>query len=102
MNAPVPPNDTRQIIIHLTDGLNTQNRWTSRGSRVDRRTREVCKNIKAADIQIYTVLVMEGNAALLRECASDPAMFFEIRSANQLLSVFETIGSQIANLRLSR
>src|SRR5258708_6387127 len=44
----------------LTDGLNTQNRWTSNPAQIDARTQAVCSNIKAANIQLYTVLVMSG------------------------------------------
>src|SRR5436305_4523515 len=42
------PNYTyNQIVILLTDGLNTQNRFSTAQSAIDDRTKKVCDNIKA-------------------------------------------------------
>ncbi|MFX8546842.1 hypothetical protein ABTM05_19485, partial [Acinetobacter baumannii] len=46
-----------QIIILLTDGLNTQNRWYTRQNSIDNRQATTCANIKAAGITLYTVQV---------------------------------------------
>jgi Flp pilus assembly protein TadG len=76
LNAPAPTQDTQQVIILLTDGLNTANRFSTNATDVDARTRLVCTNIKNADngtpnkIQIFTVLVMAGNSAILQACAT--------------------------------
>src|SRR5271166_5429315 len=49
----------KQIVILLTDGLNTQDRWYGNGStpspQVDARQETLCANIKAAGIVVYTV-----------------------------------------------
>ncbi len=50
-NAPAPAPDLDKVIIILTDGENTQNRWTSSSSSIDARTKKVCDNIKAAEHQ---------------------------------------------------
>ncbi len=92
---------TKYVII-LTDGDNTQNRWTTTQSAIDTRTTAACNAIKAKDIKIYSIRVISGNAALLRDCATDPSMYFEVTDASQLQSVFNTIGTTIANLHLSR
>ena len=53
-----PPMDSnyqyQQVIILLTDGLNTQNRWYSNQSSIDARQQVTCNNIKAAGITLYT------------------------------------------------
>jgi hypothetical protein len=97
-----PSKDTLKYILFMTDGLNTQNRFTTRPDDIDKRTRAVCDNIKKADIRIYTVRVMEGNEQLLKSCATSPAMYYNVTAANQLAPVFETIAKTLSQLRISR
>lgn len=105
-----PPKDPdyeyQDVIVLLTDGLNTQNRWNGNGSSqstaVDARTERACTNVKAAGITLYTVLVMEGNASLLQACASDSSRYFYLTSANQLVTTFDAIGTQLSKLRLAK
>ncbi|MFD2181181.1 TadE/TadG family type IV pilus assembly protein [Rhodoplanes azumiensis] len=96
----------QDVIVLLTDGLNTQNRWNGNGSSqstaVDARTEKACVNVKAAKITLYTVLVMEGNASLLQTCASDSSRYFYLTAANQLVTTFDAIGTQLTKLRLSK
>jgi hypothetical protein len=47
----------RQVIILLTDGLNTENRWTTDQATIDARQRITCDNAKAAGIVLYMVQV---------------------------------------------
>jgi len=95
-------NLTKYIII-LTDGDNTLNRWgNNNGDAIDTRTAAACEAIKAKDIKIYSVRVIDGNADLLRNCASDPSMYFSVTDASQLQGVFNTIGTTIANLHLAK
>ena len=74
-NAPAAAPDLDKVIILLTDGENTQNRWTSSTSSIDARTQKACDNVKAANIKIYTVRVIDGNATLLKNCATKPDMY---------------------------
>ena len=39
-----------QVIILLTDGLNTEDRWYTNASSIDARQQKTCDNIKAAGI----------------------------------------------------
>ena len=78
-NAPRRAPDLDKVIILLTDGENTQNRWTSSSSSIDARTEKVCDNIKAANIKLYTVRVIDGNATLLKNCATKPDMYYDVR-----------------------
>jgi Flp pilus assembly protein TadG len=93
---------TKQYIILLTDGLNTENRFTTDSAKIDDRTAKLCANIKAADIEIYTILVMEGNASLLKACASKPDMFYALTSSGQLAMVFKDIGAKLSKLRVAQ
>ena len=42
-----------QVIIHMTDGLNTQSRFSNNQADIDVRTKKTCDNIKTAGITIY-------------------------------------------------
>jgi Mg-chelatase subunit ChlD len=94
-----------QIIILLTDGLNTQNRWSTSQSAIDARQAITCDNVKAAGITIYTVQVnTDGDPTQqhLKNCASSSDKFFLLTSANQIVSTFNQIGTAISNLRVAK
>jgi Flp pilus assembly protein TadG len=80
---------------------------TSSGSYVtyvNQRETTLCNNIKAADIEIYTVIFRETDQAtetLMRNCASDPDHFFRADNAAELSEAFDAIGSGIGSLRLT-
>jgi hypothetical protein len=103
---PMDPNYTyQQVIILLTDGLNTQNRWSSTQSDIDDREQMTCDNIKAAGIQLYTIQVNTGGdptSTLLQNCASDSSKFFLLTSAGQMTATFNTIGTNLTNLRVAQ
>jgi Flp pilus assembly protein TadG len=95
----------KEAIILLSDGLNTQNRWYSNASQIDARQKILCDNAKAANITIYTVHVNTGNdptSTVLKYCASGADKFFEVKQANQTLSVFNSIGQSLAKLRIAK
>ena len=100
-NAPAPALDLDKVLIILTDGENTQNRWSSTASVIDARTQKVCDNIKAANIKLYTVRVIDGDITLLKGCATKPSMFYDVQQAIQLSSVFSSIAQNLANLRIT-
>jgi len=110
LNAPAEIDSTatyRQAVILLSDGLNTQNRWTLLGgnaSQVDARQQILCNNMKAAGIMIYTIQVNTDGAAkssVLASCASEPGDFFYLTSADQILDTFNTIGASLSQLRIT-
>jgi Flp pilus assembly protein TadG len=98
---PVKP-DVEKVMILLTDGLNTANRFTTVPSQIDARTAAVCDNIKKANIKLYTVRVIEGNLALLQGCASAANMFFDVQVASDLKAVFTSIAASLSGARLSK
>jgi Flp pilus assembly protein TadG len=94
-----------QVIILLTDGLNTQNRWSTTQSDIDGREQMTCDNIKAAGIQMYTIQVNTGGdptSTLLQNCASDASKFFLLTSAGQMTATFNTIGTNLTKLRVAQ
>jgi hypothetical protein len=100
-NAPAPATDLDKVIVMMTDGENTQNRWTSSASSIDARTEKVCDNIKAANIKLYTVRVINGDATLIKGCATNSSMYYDVQQASQLNSVFSSIAQNLANLRIT-
>ncbi|MEI8144130.1 MAG: TadE/TadG family type IV pilus assembly protein [Alphaproteobacteria bacterium] len=94
--------DLEKIMILLTDGDNTQNRWTTNSSSIDARTDLACRNAKAAGIRIYTIRVINGDEALLRGCATSSSMYYDVRAASELGPVFQAISAEIGQLRLSK
>jgi hypothetical protein len=100
--APAEAPDLDKVIILLTDGDNTQNRWTTSTTSINARTQKACDNIKVTNIKIYTVRVINGNATLLQNCASKPDMYFDVEQASELNNVFSAIAQNLANLRISK
>lgn len=100
------PNYTyNQIIILLTDGLNTQDRWYSAQSQIDARQTLTCSNIKAAGITLYTIQVdTDGTptSTLLQQCASDSSKFFLLTSSSDILTTFNTIGTNLSRLYVAK
>ncbi len=94
-------NLTKYIIL-LSDGDNTRNRFGDSTNTMNDRTEDACTNIKAVGIKIYTVRLIDGNSELLRDCATKTSMYYEVEDSAQLSGVFNAIGSEIANLHLSR
>ncbi len=106
MNSGTLPENTQRFIILLSDGLNTQNRWTTSQSSIDAREEKACDNAKAAGITIYTVFVdlngTSGNSAPLQYCATDSSKYFDLTTSGQIVTAFNTIGEQITNLRVAK
>jgi Flp pilus assembly protein TadG len=94
-----------QIIILLTDGLNTQDRWYTSQNSIDARQQLTCNNIKAAGITLYTIQVNTGGdptSALLQNCASTSDKFYLLTSASQIITAFTAIGTKLTQLRVAK
>jgi hypothetical protein len=93
-----------QVIILLSDGLNTEDRWYSSASSINTRQQKTCDNIKAAGVTLYTVQVNTGGdptSTLLQNCASDKNKFFLLTSADEIVATFKQIGTALTSLRLA-
>ncbi len=100
-----------QVIILLSDGLNTADRWYQAQTPVDNRMYQTgngsgtCANIKAAGITIYTIQVNTGGdptSTLLQNCASSSDKFWMLTASNQISGVFNAIGTNLTKLRVAR
>ena len=94
-----------QIIILLTDGLNTQDRWYSVQSDIDARQTLTCNNINAADITLYTIQVNTGGtptSTLLQNCASTSNHFFLPDIGEPIVTTFNQIGTSMSNLYVAK
>jgi Flp pilus assembly protein TadG len=105
----------QHVIILLTDGLNTQNRWYGDGStlgssddaKIDAREALTCSNFKAASTTniLYTIQVNtdgDPTSTLLQNCASSSDKFWVLTSASQISDVFSAIGTNLSKLRVAR
>jgi Flp pilus assembly protein TadG len=121
MPAKDPNFPYQEIIILMSDGLNTKDRWYGNGSSVstdvDNRMYAAdgsgtCKNIKdvkdASGKPIYTIYTVHVNtdgdpqSQLLKNCASSQDKFFHLTSATQLVTTFNQIGTTLAKLRIAK
>ncbi len=108
-----PAYQYKQVIILLSDGLNTEDRWYSVQGQIDNRMLNpptsktgvgTCKNIKDAGIEIYTVQVNTGGdpkSDLLQNCATDPSHFFMLTSATEIVTTFQQIGTNLTKLKIA-
>ena len=96
----------------MSDGLNTEDRFYTQQTPIDNRMYQTgngsgtCANIKAAGITIYTIQVNTGGdpiSTLLQNCASDSNKFFwQVTSSSGLGTVFNTIGTNLTQLRVAK
>lgn len=67
---------------------------------------QICTNMKAQGIQIYTITFQSAiNAttqAYYRDCASQPSMYFNAPSNADLTTAFQAIATQLGQLHLSK
>lgn len=97
--------DYQDVIILLSDGENTMNRFSGDGGNhsvdVDDRMSRVCTAAKADSIIIYTVLVISGTESVLKGCASSADNYFNASSADQIITSFGAIGDKLSALRIA-
>jgi Flp pilus assembly protein TadG len=134
-NSPVPApaevaNTTyNRVIIILSDGLNTEDRWPVNGNGstqntgsgnsqfpglIDYRQKILCDNLKSAtDSQgnpmytIYTIQVdtstpADPTSTILQYCASSPDKFYMLTSSSQIVTTFNAIGTALSKLRVAQ
>jgi Flp pilus assembly protein TadG len=100
------PNYTyQQIMILVTDGLNTEDRWYLNQSSIDARQTLTCSNIKASGITLYTIQVSTDGtplSPLLQQCASDSSKFFMLTSSAEIVTTFNSIATKLSQLRIAK
>lgn len=72
---------------------------------MNNRTEEACEAVKDEDIQLFTITfaVNDPNTeALMRDCATDPSMYYNSPDTSTLDDVFKAIATRISELRISK
>jgi Flp pilus assembly protein TadG len=88
-------------------GINTTSQATF-VAKMNERTAIACTNAKAAGIRIYSVAftgsggVNQTTQDMLRNCATEPSMFYLAANQQALYDSFVAIGNQITLLRISQ
>ena len=118
--GPTGRNKLRKIAILMTDGeFNTYGAvnhgdGSSMATTISSNAVEICKNMKAAGVEVYTVgFDLGGNQQALntlKACASrtplDPAdlpsFFYNVQTGDELKGAFRDIALKIATLRLRK
>jgi Flp pilus assembly protein TadG len=108
--ADMAKKDGTKALVLMTDGENTLSstaptHWGTDRAAADAKTADLCTNIKADGITVYTVAFMVTDAPTqdaLRDCASSPANAFTADSAEQLSQAFDSIGANLQAMRISK
>jgi Flp pilus assembly protein TadG len=92
--------------LGITSGTGSERR-AAMDNRMDHPTAstpDLCGNMKASGIQVYTVAVQVDTQAqtLMRRCASSADHYFPVNSASGIGAAFDRIAGAIENLRISR
>ena len=69
---------------------------------LDDKVLATCTAMKNAGIIVYTVLLVDGNSSMMRDCATSPKHACVATSAAELQDNFNTIGEELSNLRISK
>jgi len=113
-NGPIaaPPKASNYVykdyIVLLSDGLNTQNRWSTTQSSIDDRQEILCQNIKgdtANPVTIFTIQVninsKDAKSQVLQDCATN-GNFQMITKSSDTSDAFKNILTQISKLRVAK
>jgi Flp pilus assembly protein TadG len=97
-------------IVLMTDGDNTKSpdypyHWGGDTVLADKITSQLCKNIKAAGISVYTVafkVTKQSSKDLLAGCASNSEQTFDASDSAGLLVAFDQIAASLAQMRFTK
>lgn len=102
----------QKVMVLMTDGANTRspdyaakNHAGYDSVLANNRTAELCTNIKAKGIKVFTVafdVTDNGIKDILRQCATSPTSFYDADDADELQMAFENIGKALSPIRIAR
>lgn len=100
----------RKLLVLMTDGKNTLSpvypeHTGADTAKADELTLEICSNIKAKGIEIYSVAFQVDDAAaktVLQQCASGASKYFNAEDEQELDNSFQEIAKDFSPLRLTR
>ncbi len=100
-----------KIAVLMTDGEYNTERGSYYSDSSDRQriadnAVQICTNMKAAGITVYTVGFQIGTSGraydVMRNCANDPSYFYNSTTGDELRQAFRDIALKIATLRISK
>lgn len=102
-------NGAKALLI-MTDGDNTRapdypTHNSSSKVLANNLTKELCANIKAEKITVYTVAFEVTDTTIkgiLRDCATSPSYYFDAKDSKTLTGAFASIAASLRNISLSR
>jgi hypothetical protein len=103
----------KDYIVLLSDGLNTQNRWSQSESSINDRQKILCQKIKdeatkpnGEPVTVFTIQVninrADAESQVLKECATPDGSSQMITNANETSGAFKNILTQISRLRVAK
>ncbi|MEQ9315450.1 MAG: pilus assembly protein TadG-related protein [Henriciella sp.] len=94
--------DSAKVMIIMTDGEFNSQFFSSQGNSRS-QAESMCDSIKDAGVLIYSVAFQAPNSGkeVLKECASGNDFYFAAESGEQLRAAYQTIATQISDLRIS-
>ncbi|ALL11999.1 TadE/TadG family type IV pilus assembly protein [Caulobacter henricii] len=109
----------RKAMVLMTDGANSKLMNASNGRHdvspspnpdspatgANTYTAELCTNIKAKNIEVFTVafnVTDTGIKNILKACASDDSHYFDATDTTKLLEAFQNIADALRNLYISK
>jgi Flp pilus assembly protein TadG len=90
---------------HLIHGRLGTTSASSFVNKLNANTALLCQRVKAKGIRVYTITFDVSTTTvqdLMRDCATDPSLYFDSPSAAELDAAFEAIASDLSNLRISK
>ncbi len=97
----IPTGKLRKIAVLMTDGdYNTQ--YSANGSQT--QAEQLCTNIKATGIEVYTVGFQVSTAAktMLQACATDASHYYDATTGDALRMAFRDIALKISSIRIMK
>ncbi|HMO30430.1 pilus assembly protein [Enterovirga sp.] len=102
---PASNTEVKKYMVILTDGDNTMNHVNGAKSQstaqIDTKTLASCSAAKDFGVEVFTIRLVDGNADLLRKCASSSTNYFDVQNAGQLGQAFKSIVDAISGTRIS-
>lgn len=108
--APESNTSVHKYLVIMTDGDNTKSRHYNGGNAIlphnaamDPDTLAACASAKSQGIEIFTIgLMVEPRVdELMRNCATDPGMYYKANDIAQLQAAFQGIAYDLARLRVT-
>lgn len=99
-----------KALILMTDGENTRapdypTHNSVSQALADTLTKELCVNIKAQEISIYTIAFDVSDPtvkSILQNCATNASYYFDAKDSDELADAFAAIAASLRNISLSK